>query len=129
MTQESRKAGEKFLKDNLCAQIKSGHIKFYSAPPIEYIDYKYTSMDSFTPTKVVTENSVDIHLRQQDYDRLIDILGSFYSSSYNDSYYEQIAKNIDYERSLRKQHKALQKAYEKYEILLKMVINGNQIED
>lgn len=133
MTTENKDIGKKYLED-MGAKIGRGAVKFHSMPIFEasYRPYE-TPMNSY----VSTEYSVDISVREKDYERILDIIG--YGLSGNStrqftggpdhSYYKDVVDRLDAEKAIRRQHPGIQKAYDKYRTLLSLVANGQQIEE
>jgi hypothetical protein len=128
---QDREDGVHFLKNVLRAQIGRGSRKFREAVAEDHYLGKYNFMDQDLVLRSYykTSDSVDIYLQDHDFERLTDILGHFHKNSNINEYYQDIARRVDVERTLRTQYPALQKAYEKYEIVLRMVANGQSIED
>jgi hypothetical protein len=126
MSEQRRKDGLKFLKERVHSQIGKGRLKFHSVVPVKYwAGHGYPDAD----LPVHFEESVDISMREKDFEQLLDILGYFQSHGWNDPYYNDMSDNLAFERKLRKKHPALEKAYSRYRILLDLVAEGKEIED
>ena len=130
MSDEQRKNGRDFLEKYFNAHVSRGKKKFHSVYPMDYWNtVSREPLDDYMNIKSHVEESVDISLREQDFERLLDVLGYF--QNYNDlsRYYKELESKLAFERKLRNSNPALQKAYEKYTLLVSMVANGKEIED
>jgi len=84
---------------------------------------------------VQTEPSIVITLSLSNYERLLSYLGydpyAGGRTGYgrHDSYFRDLELRLTHERQLREDTPALQKAYEKYQLMLIMVKNGKELED
>lgn len=134
MSNEDRIKGKKFLQENYNAYVGRGKRQFYSTIPTEFKNVSYDDIfkdsrsDPFD-SQVYTEESVDISMREADFQRLLDLLGYFQKHGYVDRYSKDIEYRVAFERRLREKHPGLNKAYERYRLLLEMVANGKEIED
>jgi hypothetical protein len=133
MSKPDRKNGQNFLIKHFDAHIGSGAKRFHTALSHEFQSMKsqfhpYGSVDP-CDHQVYVEESVDISLRESDYQRLLDLLGHLQQHEYTDSYAKHLDQKLAFERNLRDKHPGVKKAYERYRILLDMVAQGKDIED
>lgn len=133
MSERDRENGHKFLTKHFDAYVGRGAKRFHTALSHEFQSMKsqfnpYVSIDPYD-RQVYVEESVDISLREADYQRLLDLLGHWQEREFVDSHTKQLEQRIAFERSLRDKHPGIKKAYERYRILLDMVAQGKDIED
>ena len=134
MSERNREQGRKFLTTHFDAHVGRGAKRFHTMVPLEF---QGIELDRFQPgqridpydSQVYIEESVDISLRESDYQRLLDLLGHWQEREFVDSNTKRFEQNLAFERSLRKKHPGIKKAYERYRILLDMVAQGKDIED
>lgn len=132
MSEQNRKQGKDFLSKNLHAEIGRGNRRYQTVHSMDYwIRQAYKPTDPLSDMHVQIESSVDISMRESDYDRLLEILGRFNTDERvtADRYYSELESRLAYERKLRNNNPALKLAYEKYKIMLDLVANGKDIED
>jgi hypothetical protein len=132
MSEQHRTIGRKYLEKYFDAYIGRGNKRFYSTVPAEFNKVDFKELYTVDPydAKTVVEESVDISMRENDFQRLLDVLGYFQQNGNDANYYSRdIQKRVDFERSLREKYPALKKAYERYRTLVAMVANGQEIED
>jgi hypothetical protein len=129
MSEKDRIEGRKFLEKHFRAQVGKGRLRFNKIYPVEY--WSLVSREPFTADsyRIEYEESVDVSLRESDFERLLDILGYFRTHNQHDSYYRDLEQKLVFERKMREQHPALKKAYDRYRLLLTMVANGQDIDD
>jgi len=106
MQEHEKQLGEEFLKKHLNAHVSSGNRKIYQKHSVNW----YDTLDRYIQTTV--EDSIDISLSKDDYKELIGIL-------YN--HYRKYKGSREYE--LREKYPTLKSAYEKYQMILSMIIN------
>lgn len=135
MSSKDRENGHKFLTKHFDACIGHGAKRFHTALSHEFQSMKsqfnpYGSVDLYDH-QVYVEESVDISLREADYQRLLDLLGNCQEREFKfvDSHTKRLEQNLAFERSLRDKHPGIKKAYERYRILVDMVAQGKDIED
>jgi hypothetical protein len=133
VSSKDRENGHKFLTKHFDACIGHGAKRFHTALSHEFQSMKsqfnpYGSVDP-CDHQVYVEESVDISLRESDYQRLLDLLGHWQEREFVDSNTKRFEQNLAFERSLREKHPGIKKAYERYRILLDMVAQGKDIED
>lgn len=133
MSSKDRENGHKFLTKHFDACIGRGAKRFHTVLSHEFQSMKsqfnpYGSVDPYDH-QVYVEESVDISLREADYQRLLDLLGHWQEREFVDLSAKQLDQNLAFERSLRDKHPGVKKAYERYRILLDMVAQGKDIED
>ena len=134
MSERDRESGQKFLTTHFDAHIGRGAKRFHTMVPLEFqgIDiHQFNPSDRVDPydRQVCIEESVDISLRESDYQRLLDLLGHWQEREFVGSYTKRFEQNLAFERSLREKHPGIKKAYERYRILLNIVAQGKDIED
>jgi hypothetical protein len=132
MSEQNRKKGKDFLSKTLHAEIGRGNRRYQTMHSMDYwIRQAYKPTDPLSDMHVQIESSVDISMRESDYDRLLEILGRFNTDERvtADRYYSELESRLAYERKLRNNNPALKIAYEKYKIMLDLVANGKDIED
>jgi hypothetical protein len=132
MSEQNRNNGKKFLKEYLHAETGRGKLRYQTAYPKDYwINVAYSPMEPDLDTYIRVEQSFDLSMREEDFDRLLEILGRFdtHQRLTADDYYRELESRLIFERQLRKQHPALKLAYDKYKLLVDMVANGKEIED
>lgn len=134
MSERDREQGQKFLTKHFDAHVGRGAKRFHTMVPLEFQDIELDHLrpgDRIDPydRQVCVEDSVDISLRESDYQRLLDLLGHWQEREWIDSRTKYLEQRIAFERSLREKHPAIKKAYERYRILLDMVAQGKDIED
>lgn len=134
MSEKDRTAGRKFLEKYLNAHISRGNRRFHTTIPPEYQSmdpYKFFPGDRVDPydSMVYVEESVDVSLRESDFQRLLDVLGNFENNGDANYRTKDLEVRIAFERSLREKHPGVKKAYDRYRILLDMVAQGQDIED
>jgi hypothetical protein len=130
MSEDNRVKGKKYLTEYYNAHIGRGHKRFYSMPPTDFksVSFKDLYVDPHD-SRVYVEESVDISMRESDFQRLLDVLGYFQKYGNIDQHRRDIESRVTFERSLREKHPGLKKAYNRYRVLLDMVANGKEIED
>lgn len=133
MSEKDRTEGHKYLTKHLNAYIGRGAKRFHTMIPAEFQDIQtqfqpYGSIDPYD-RQVRVEESVDISMRESDYQRLLDVLGYIQHHGNADFYKQDLEERVAFERSLRDKHPGIKKAYERYRILLEMVAQGKEIED
>lgn len=132
MSEHDRTRGRKYLEKHLDAYVGRGNKRFYTTVPVEYskLDFgKILPSDPYDAT-VLVEESVDISMRESDFQRLLDVLGHFQQNGNDANYYRRdFEYRMTFERSLREKHPALKKAYDRYLTLVALVANGKEIED
>lgn len=133
MSDQNREKGHKFLTTHFDAHVGRGAKRFHTALSHEFQTMKsqynpYGSIDPYDH-QVYIEESVDISLRESDFQRLLDLLGHCQEREFVDSHTKRLEQRIAFERSLRDKHPSIKKAYERYRILLDMVAQGKDIED
>lgn len=132
MSERDRSNGKNFLHKNLRAEIGRGKMRFQTVYSMDYwIRQAYKPTDPALDMHVHVEPSVDISMRESDFDRLLEILGRFNEDERvtADWYYKSLEETLTFERNLRKNNPALNLAYEKYKVLLALVANGKDTED
>lgn len=132
MTQHNRDRGKNFLHKSLRADISRGRMRYQTMFSMDYwLKQAYKPADPLSDIHVQVEPSVDISMRESDYDRLLEILGRFDEDERvtANKYYFDLENRLTYERNLRKNNPALKLAYEKYRLMLDLVANGKDIED
>ena len=134
MSERDREQGRDFLTKHFDAHIGRGAKRFHTMVPLEF---QGIELDRFQPgeridpydRQVYIEESVDISLRESDYQRLMDLLGHWQERERIDTNTKRLEQKLAFERSLREKHPGIKKAYERYRILLDMVAQGKDIED
>ena len=134
MSERDRESGQKFLTTHFDAHVGRGAKRFHTMVPVEF---QGIELDRFGPgdrvdpydREVYVEESVDISLRESDYQRLLDLLGHWQEQERIDPNTKRLEHKLAFERSLRGKHPGIKKAYERYRILLDMVAQGKDIED
>jgi hypothetical protein len=133
MSEQHRTIGREYLEKYFDAYIGRGNKRFYSTVPAEFNKVDFKELYTVDPydAKTFIEESVDISMRENNFQRLLDVLGYFQQNGNNNaSYYiKDIQNRLDFERLLREKYPALKKAYEHYRTLVAMVANGQEIED
>jgi len=131
MSERDRESGRKFLTTHFDAHIGRGAKRFHTMVPLEFDIHQFNPSDRIDPydQQVCIEESVDISLRESDYQRLLDLLGHWQDQKQFDSTTKRFEQKLAFERSLREKHPGIKKAYERYRILLDMVAQGKDIED
>jgi hypothetical protein len=129
MSDQQRKHGLEFLEKYFNAHVSRGNRRFHTTYPINYYNNITEPFDDYMDIKMLTEESVDISLREQDFERLLDVLGYFQNHNNHSGYYQELETKLAFERQLRKNNPALQKAYEKYMLMVSLTANGKEIED
>jgi len=131
MSERDRESGQKFLTTHFDAHIGRGAKRFRTMVPLEFDIHQFNPGDQIDPydRQVCIEESVDISLRESDYQRLLDLLGHWQEREFVGSYTKRFEQNLAFERSLREKHPGIKKAYERYRILLNIVAQGKDIED
>ena len=134
MSERDRTEGYKFLTEYLNAYIGQGAKRFQTMVPLDYQDIDFDCFQKgekvdFSDRKIYTEESIDISLRESDYQRLLDILGYIQHHGNADFYHKDLESKIAFERSLREKYPGIKKAYKNYRVLLDMVAKGKDIED
>lgn len=131
MSEQQRDHGRKLLEEYFNAHISRGKRRFHTSHPPDYwntISDRHFD-DFMSVNKISVEESFDISLREEDFERLLDLIGYFQAHNPNNGYYQELESKLAFERRLRKNNPALQKAYEKYKMLVDIVANGKEIED
>lgn len=130
MSEGERAKGRKCLTDYYNAHIGRGNKRFYSTTPFDFnlLYSKGLDVDPYD-SKVHIEESVDISMRESDFQRLLDTLGYFEKYGNVDNHKREIESRAAFERSLREKNPGIKKAYERYRILLDMVAQGKDIND
>jgi hypothetical protein len=131
MSDQDRQRGESFLKEYFGARISRGSVRLPAS------SWRSTGWDEVGYNRVsyTVEQSHDIHLTQGGYEMLMDYLGynaiSDATTGYRtlDTYQREFANNLAVERKIRNDNPAVEKAYEKYRMLVDLVANGKKIED
>jgi hypothetical protein len=131
MSEQDRTNGRKYLEKHLNAHIGRGNKRFYTTVPSDFRKVTYKEFLPLDPydAQVFVEESVDISMRESDFQRLLDVLGYFQNSGNADFYQRDLQSRLAFERALREKHPALKKAYDRYHTLVTMVANGKEIED
>jgi hypothetical protein len=134
MSEADRTQGRKYLTEHLNANIGRGNRRFQSIIPLEY---HYMDFPDLNPGAVIdpynrqffVEESVDISLRESDFQRLLDVLGYFQINGNANRRIKELESRVAFERTMREKHPGVKKAYDRYRILLDMVAEGKEIED
>jgi hypothetical protein len=133
MSETDRTQGRKYLTEHLNAYIGRGNRRFHSIIPLEYhhINLQALKGDVMDPynRQTFVEESVDISLRESDFQRLLDVLGYFQINGNANFRMKELESRVAFERTMREKHPGVKKAYERYRILLDMVAEGKEIED
>lgn len=136
MSEKERIAGREYLEKYFNAHIGRGSRRYHTAVPHEYRSmnpYEFFPGDRVDPhdSMVYIEESVDVSMRESDFQRLLDYIGYLQDQGYSsrDRYNKDIEQRVAFERILREKHPGVKKAYERYRILLDMVAQGKDIED
>lgn len=130
MNDNVRERGKKYLETEFNSRIGRGLMKFQVlSKPRWLVSDCSVSNDPFDTTFETVE-SVDISMRPADFERLTSLMG-WYSVSSGDysGYSRYVEQTLALERKIRKEYPAVQKAYEKYQTLLKMVNDGKEIQE
>jgi hypothetical protein len=130
MSKSDREYGQEFLKNFLRAHVGKGNRRFHTMIPVDYI-FKTAMWEKdsiIEDSHLKVEESIDISLRESDYEKLLELLGHFNKNGNADYFVKNYMERASYERSLRKEHPAVQKAYERYQLLLSLVSNGKDID-
>lgn len=131
MSHSDRTNGRKYLENHLNACIGRGNKRFYTSVPFEYskVDFReLLPLDRYDANTFI-EESVDISMRESDFQQLLDVLGYFQNSGNANFYQRDTQTRLAFERSLREKHPALKKAYDRYLTLVALVANVKEIED
>jgi hypothetical protein len=134
MGETDRTQGRKYLTEHLDAYIGRGNRRFHTMIPQEY---HYMDFPNLKPTDIIdlydrhvcVEESVDISLRESDFQRLLDVLGYFQINGNANFRMKELESRVAFERTMRDRHPGVKKAYERYRILLDMVAEGKDIAD
>jgi hypothetical protein len=132
VSKTNREKGREFLEKKFSAKISRGKFMYSNVYPLDYWKFQAYKPTDISPEKmqVIKEPSVDISMTEEDFNQLIDYIGYGFSTGLSvEGYYLDIASRLSNERTLRKNHPALEKAYQKYKLLLDMVREGKDIED
>lgn len=132
MSERDRQNGKQYLSKSLHAEIGRGKMRYQTMHSMDYwLKQAYKPTDPISDMHVQIESSVDISMRESDFDHLLEILGRFNTDERvtADSYYLELESRLAYERKLRNANPALKLAYQKYKLMLDLVANGNEIED
>jgi len=134
MSERDREEGLDVLTKYFDAHIGRGAKRFHTMllPEFQGIELdRFQPGDRIDPydRQVYVEESVDISLRENDFQRLLDLLGHWQEREWVDSRTKSLEQRVAFERSLREKHPGIKKAYERYRILLDMVAQGKDIED
>jgi hypothetical protein len=114
MSEQHRTIGREYLEKYFDAYIGRGNKRFYSTVPAEFNKVDFKELYTVDPydAKTLIEESVDISMRENDFQRLLDVLGYFQQNGNDANYYSRdIQKRVDFERSLREKYPTLKKAY------------------
>lgn len=114
------------LKKVYNATICESRYRFYRAVPWDlqiHDDYANFENDRL----ISDEKGVEINLSQEDFAVLCDNLQCIDTSGMDQRYLNETLKQHYYERKLREQYPALEKAYDKYRTLLVLVANGKDL--
>lgn len=129
MNERTQKKGLKILKSHYDAHVGRGAKRFHTMIPLEFQDIelnRFQPEDRIDPydRQVYVEESVDISLREADYQRLLDVLVHWQERGFISLYSKHLERTLAFEQNLREKHPAVKNAYEQYQVLLKMVANG-----
>jgi hypothetical protein len=127
MMERNRETGKNYLKDEFEAKIGKGLYKFHTIRPLNFNSLRYRDIDSPFRENIQVEESVDISLREDQYNRLIELLGYFKIQGMVDSYPSYLERRTREEQQLRNRHPALKKAFNNYQTLLRLVAEGRDV--
>jgi len=130
MSQKERDEGRRILEEKFKAKISPSNHKFYRMQPVyNYDRYKSPGLADYESSYQEVVVGVDITLEEASFEYLCSCLS--YQQSGRDRfkpYDHEMWDRLQSERDLRARHPGLQKAYDKYRILLDLVANGKEIE-
>ena len=130
MNNQNKTQGLEYLKKHLHAQIGRGNRRFYNHVPFDYRAANARQVtDNAYNSHIYAEESVDISMRESDFDHLLEAMGHYRQNRTVDFYIRDQHEKLAFERKLRKKYPALEKAYERYRILLDMIAEGKDIPD
>ena len=133
MNKTDREKGRKFLEKRFSTKASRGKFMYSKVYSLDYWTFQGYKPTEISPEKmqVIKEPSVDLSMTEEDFDQLTDFLGHFCSRGFStiDQYLIDRDNRLSNERTLRKNHPALEKAYQKYKLMLDMVRDGKDIED
>lgn len=130
MSEKDRVEGRKFLEKHFNAHIGRGRLRLQTMYPMDYwLRVAYRPIDPAQEYHYQVEESVDVSMRESDFERLLDILGYFQTHNQHDRYFVDLERKLAFERQLREKHPGVKKAYERYRILLDLVSEGRDIEE
>ena len=121
---DTLEAGKKYLKRKFRAELDRGARRFCVMPSLKEIP-AYIDDNLFSTSEISVEDSVDIHMREVDFVHLMELMGYFSEIDPNlENYYRDRVQEQIREEKLREKYPAVQKAYEHYLLMLKMVEDG-----
>lgn len=115
-TPDKKEVGKSFLKDKLRAETSRGARSYYAPFDRDTLVY-HDPTTIFDRYEFKRTQSYDISMDERQYEELLEILGSHH-------YPRILEQREEYERHMRAQYPAVQKAYEQYRLLLDMVNDG-----
>lgn len=129
MSEQERTAGRNILKDRYNAKISQSQQRAYRAS-MDY-EYSYSIDGTVSAHRARTITCVDITMDQEHFDYFCQTLGWLHGNNNRDMvrYDNEVLLRLQHEKQLRKDHPALQIAYDKYRLMLDMVANGKDIEE
>lgn len=130
MNDLTRERGRKFLETEYNAHIGEGAMRFNVMTTPRWLITDGSALGYPDKLNYETLKSVDISMRPDDFARLTSLMG-WYSMSSGDyaGYSRYVEQNLAMEREIRKNYPAVRKSYEKYQMLLKMVNDGREINE